>query len=136
MRSARFVEVGADGRDFDSLAAAARGRSQADWLVGMNLSRAYTLACGHFGDETLSVGRVQTPTLAMVVDRDLAIRAFVPEDYQEVIAPLYASHPNPLRPTGEGRKRREREEKARVRASGFVASAWNPKPSACPPMKK
>ena len=75
-----------NGHDFDPLAAAARARSQADWLVGMNLSRAYTLACGVFGEEVLSVGRVQTPTLAMVVDRDLAIRAFVPEDYQEVIA--------------------------------------------------
>jgi DNA topoisomerase-3 len=75
-----------EGREFDPLAAAARGRSQADWLVGMNLSRAYTLACGNFGDDALSVGRVQTPTLAMVVERDLAIRAFVPEDYREVIA--------------------------------------------------
>ncbi len=75
-----------DGHEFDPLAAAARGRSQADWLVGMNLSRAYTLACGVYGDEALSVGRVQTPTLAMVVERDLAIRAFVPEDYQEVVA--------------------------------------------------
>ncbi len=48
----------------------------------MNLSRAYTLA---YGDE-LSVGRVQTPTLAMVVERELAIRRFVPEDYLEVVA--------------------------------------------------
>ncbi|MCB1775889.1 MAG: DNA topoisomerase 3 [Candidatus Competibacteraceae bacterium] len=75
-----------DGREFDPLAAAARGRSQADWLVGMNLSRAYTLTCGTFGEEVLSVGRVQTPTLAMVVERDLAIRAFVPENYREVVA--------------------------------------------------
>ncbi|HWQ52199.1 MAG TPA: DNA topoisomerase 3 [Bryobacteraceae bacterium] len=71
-----------DGRDYDALADAARGRSRADWLVGMNLSRAYSLA---FEDD-LSVGRVQTPTLAMVVDRELAIRAFVPEDYFEVLA--------------------------------------------------
>ena len=70
------------GRDYDPLAEAARGRSRADWLVGMNLSRAYTLA---YGDE-LSVGRVQTPTLAMVVERELAIRSFVPEDYLEVVA--------------------------------------------------
>jgi DNA topoisomerase-3 len=74
-----------DGRELEPLAAAARGRSQADWLVGMNLSRAYTLACGGTDQETLSVGRVQTPTLAMVVERDLAIRAFVPEDYCEVV---------------------------------------------------
>ena len=60
----------------------------ADWLVGMNLSRAYTLT---YGDE-LSVGRVQTPTLAMVVERELAVRRFVPEDYLEVVATF--------RPTG------------------------------------
>jgi DNA topoisomerase-3 len=89
-----------DGREFDPLAAAARGRSQADWLVGMNLSRAYTLACGTFGDDVLSVGRVQTPTLAMVVERDLAIRAFVPEDYREVVATFAPLCP-PL-PSGEG----------------------------------
>jgi DNA topoisomerase-3 len=70
------------GQDYEPLADAARGRSRADWLVGMNLSRAYTLA---YGDE-LSVGRVQTPTLAMVVERELAVRRFVPEDYLEVVA--------------------------------------------------
>jgi len=70
------------GSDYDPLADAARGRSRADWLVGMNLSRAYSLACS----EELSVGRVQTPTLAMVVERELAIRSFVPEDYLEVVA--------------------------------------------------
>jgi len=76
-----FAEL-KDGAEYDPLADAARGRSRADWLVGMNLSRAYTLA---LGDE-LSVGRVQTPTLAMLVERELAIRAFVPEDYMEVVA--------------------------------------------------
>ncbi|MBE2251387.1 MAG: DNA topoisomerase 3 [Myxococcus sp.] len=69
-------------RDFDGLANAALGRSRADWLVGMNLSRAYGLSL----DEALSVGRVQTPTLALLVDRELAIRDFVPEDYLEVVA--------------------------------------------------
>jgi DNA topoisomerase III len=68
--------------EYDSLANAARGRSRADWLVGINLSRAYSLAYG----ESLSVGRVQTPTLAMLVERELAIRRFVPEDYLEVVA--------------------------------------------------
>jgi DNA topoisomerase III len=72
-----------DGRDLDPLADAARGRSRADWLVGMNLSRMYTL---DFNEEQMSVGRVQTPTLAMLVERELAIRAFVPEDYLEVVA--------------------------------------------------
>ena len=71
-----------DWSHYDRLAEAARGRSRADWLVGMNLSRAYTLACG----EELSVGRVQTPTLAMLVERELAIRSFVPEEYLHVVA--------------------------------------------------
>ena len=70
------------GSDYDPLADAARGRSRADWLVGMNLSRAYSLAYS----EELSVGRVQTPTLAMVVERELGIRSFVPEDYLEIVA--------------------------------------------------
>ena len=77
-----------DGRAYDSLAAAARGRAQADWLVGMNLSRAYTIAQG----ETLSVGRVQTPTLAMLVERELEIRKFVPEAYIEVVGTFGATH--------------------------------------------
>ncbi len=71
-----------DGREFDALARAARARSRADWLVGMNLSRAYSIV----HDGMFSVGRVQTPTLAMLVERDREIRAFVPEDYFEVVA--------------------------------------------------
>src|SRR3982751_6316300 len=69
-------------RDYDALANAAIGRSRADWLVGMNLSRAYGLAL----DAPLSVGRVQTPTLSMLVERELSIRDFVPEPYLEVTA--------------------------------------------------
>ena len=68
--------------DFDPLADAARGRSRADWLVGMNFSRAFTIAAG----DLVTVGRVQTPTLAMLVEREEAIRAFVPEEYLEVVA--------------------------------------------------
>ena len=63
------------GSEYVPLADAACGRSRADWLVGMNLSRAYSIAY----NEELSVGRVQTPTLAMMVERELAIRKFVPE---------------------------------------------------------
>ncbi|MCP4697828.1 MAG: DNA topoisomerase III [Gammaproteobacteria bacterium] len=71
-----------DGKKFDPLADAARGRSRADWLVGMNLSRAYTLR----SNETFSVGRVQTPTLAILAKREQEIRSFVPEEYREVTA--------------------------------------------------
>jgi DNA topoisomerase-3 len=62
---------------------AARARSEADWLVGMNATRAATTKAGS-ARRVLSLGRVQTPTLAMIVTRDLAIQAFVPEDYWEV----------------------------------------------------
>jgi len=71
------------GKAFDNLADAAEGRSRADWLVGMNLTRAYSL---WFGPELLSVGRVQTPTLAMLAEREAAIQRFVPEPYCEVKA--------------------------------------------------
>jgi DNA topoisomerase-3 len=70
------------GSRYDGLGAAARARSQADWLVGMNLSRAYTLTHG----QLFSVGRVQTPTLAMLVTRDREIERFVPAPYVEVEA--------------------------------------------------
>jgi len=86
-----------DSRDYDSLASAARGRAQADWLVGMNLSRAYTLVHG----DTLSVGRVQTPTLAMVVAREKEILGFVPERYCEVIA-TFAPIRSPSSPVPPG----------------------------------
>ena len=72
-----------DNRDYANLRDSARARSQADWLIGMNASRAMTI----FGRETghtdgvLSLGRVQTPTLALVVQRDREIKAFVPVDY-------------------------------------------------------
>lgn len=59
------------------LSQSALARSRADWLVGMNLSRAYTLAARNSGhDGVISIGRVQTPTLALVVKRDLEIEAF------------------------------------------------------------
>jgi DNA topoisomerase-3 len=72
------------------LEAAARARSEADWLVGMNATRAATTKAGSVR-KVLSLGRVQTPTLALIVNRDLAIAAFVPEDYWEVEAQLVAA---------------------------------------------
>ncbi len=67
---------------YDSLYESARCRSEADWLVGMNASRAFSLAY----DAHLSVGRVQTPTLNLIVRRDLEIERFVPRDYWEIRA--------------------------------------------------
>ena len=76
---------------FDPLADAARCRSEADWLVGMNATRAMTVRNRDAGGAAmLSVGRVQTPTLAMIVGRDAEIEAFVPETYWRVEASLTA----------------------------------------------
>ena len=70
------------GSDLLALADAARCRSEADWLVGLNATRAVTLRHGRGENSTLfSIGRVQTPTLAILVEREKQIRAFVPQDY-------------------------------------------------------
>jgi DNA topoisomerase-3 len=77
-----------DDRDKKALYVAARLRASMDWADGMNWSRYYNIQCTSFGDKTLSLGRVQTATLALVVDRDLAIEAFRPQDYFELKATM------------------------------------------------
>lgn len=69
--------------DFDNLYAAGSVRAIGDWLLGMNASRAYTLKFGVPG-QVVSIGRVQTPTLAMLVERQKAIDSFKPEKYWEL----------------------------------------------------
>ena len=66
-----------DGREYDSLYDAAMCRAEADWLVGINATRALT--CKY--NAQLSCGRVQTPTLAMIAKREAQIKAFKPESY-------------------------------------------------------
>ena len=99
------------GVELDALAGAARCRSEADWLVGMNATRAVTVSSrasaprprlagppgrgqrGQGDSPLYSIGRVQTPTLAILVRRELEIRQFRPRDYWEVrglFAPLGA----------------------------------------------
>ncbi len=69
-------------QDFFNLNQSALARSRADWLVGMNLSRAFTLAAQSAGHEiTLPIGRVKTPTLALVVRREREIKNFKAADY-------------------------------------------------------
>lgn len=76
-----------DNRDFISLCVSALARSRADWLYGINMTRAYTLLGRNAGyDGVLSVGRVQTPLLGLVVRRDEEIENFVPKDFFEVKA--------------------------------------------------
>jgi DNA topoisomerase-3 len=70
------------GEEYDNLYESAKCRSEADWLVGMNASRAFTIKY----NTLLSIGRVQTPTLAMIVERQKEINAFVTAEYYEIIA--------------------------------------------------
>jgi len=73
--------------DFMPLSISALARSRADWLYGINLTRAYTLQGQKSGfNGVLSVGRVQTPILGLVVEKDRQISAFVPHDYYDVYA--------------------------------------------------
>lgn len=76
-----FAQLKPDS-EYDGLRKSAICRSEADWLVGMNASRAFTLRY----DVLLSVGRVQTPTLAILVKRRREIEGFVPEEYFTVTA--------------------------------------------------
>ncbi|AIY66013.1 DNA topoisomerase III [Pseudoalteromonas piratica] len=74
-------------RDFIPLSVSALARSRADWLIGMNLTRAYTIKGKQGGySGVLSVGRVQTPILGLVVRRDLEIENFVSRPFYEVMA--------------------------------------------------
>ena len=72
------------GEQLRPLEAAARSRSEADWLVGMNATRAATIRGRAWVGGVVSLGRVQTPTLALLVKREREIQAFVPEPYRLV----------------------------------------------------
>ncbi|MBW3593869.1 MAG: DNA topoisomerase III, partial [Actinobacteria bacterium] len=80
-----------DGEEMKLLEAAARSRSEADWLVGMNATRAATVRLRSAFDGAVSLGRVQTPTLALVARREKEIRDFKPEPYWLVEARFAAS---------------------------------------------
>ena len=77
-----------DNKDFFNLKQSALARARADWLIGMNLSRAYTLAARRAGHEglVLPIGRVKTPTLSLVVRREREIEHFKPVDYYNIKA--------------------------------------------------
>jgi len=74
------------GEELQPLEAAARSRSEADWLIGMNATRAATIRGRAWVGGVVSLGRVQTPTLAMMVKREREIQAFTPEPYRLVRA--------------------------------------------------
>src|SRR4051812_14266689 len=94
MTKSAMTEAFARLRDASELAlleAAARSRSEADWIVGMNATRAATIRLRSSFDGAVSLGRVQTPTLAILARREQEIRDFVPEPYWLVDARVAAS---------------------------------------------
>ncbi|MCA1621567.1 MAG: DNA topoisomerase 3 [Acidobacteria bacterium] len=85
--------------EYGGLRDSAHARQRADWLVGINATRAQTVRARRAGHQgVFSLGRVQTPTLALIVERDREIAEFVPKDYFEVVATFRA-------PDGEYRGR-------------------------------
>jgi DNA topoisomerase III len=98
---AAFAEL-RPSEEFGPLEEAARSRSEADWIVGMNATRAATIRLRSSFDGAVSLGRVQTPTLAILARREEEIRAFVPEPYWVVDA-QFAALPDQPRRAYEGR---------------------------------
>ncbi|HEY1711345.1 MAG TPA: DNA topoisomerase 3 [Solirubrobacteraceae bacterium] len=88
------------GAEYAPLEAAARSRSEADWIVGMNSTRAATIRLRSSFDGAVSLGRVQTPTLAILAKREEEIRAFVPEAYWIVDAKFEPVNDGPRRYEG------------------------------------
>lgn len=75
-----------DGQEMQPLQDAARCRSEADWLIGINATRGATIQFGRRGGTAATVGRVQTPTLSLVYQREMEIRNFQPRDYWRIEA--------------------------------------------------
>jgi DNA topoisomerase-3 len=103
-----------DGEEMRTLEAAARSRSEADWVVGMNATRAASIRLRSAFDGAVSLGRVQTPTLALVARREEEIRAFKPEPYWLVEAAFEASGPRGYRGRYQGGKRIAEEDAAKI----------------------
>lgn len=101
-----------DGEEMKQLEAAARSRSEADWLVGMNATRAATIRLRSAFDGAVSLGRVQTPTLALIARREEEIRAFKPEPYWLVEALFAADEQRQYRGRYLGGKRLPEEQEA------------------------
>jgi DNA topoisomerase III len=103
-----------DGEELKSLEAAARSRSEADWVVGMNATRAASIRLRSAFDGAVSLGRVQTPTLALVARREEEIRAFKPEPYWLVEAGFEASERRVYRGRYMGGKRLPEDEARQI----------------------
>ena len=122
------------GASMAALEDAARSRSEADWLVGLNATRAMTLRMRDGTNGTLlSLGRVQTPTLAVLCDREDAIEGFVPEDFWRVVVrfgvkagEFDANWVGPISIAGEPKQEEIRDDAPKKRSrSALVERIWS-----------
>lgn len=97
---ARALQQPRDNREFRRLSHSALARQRADWLYGINLTRHFTLSYQRQGEQGVySVGRVQTPVLGLVVERDNTIDNFEPKPFFRVLAHCHESDLNEAEPT-------------------------------------
>ncbi|TGE08367.1 type IA DNA topoisomerase [Hymenobacter fodinae] len=112
-----------DGAEFDNLYQAGKSRAAGDWLLGLNATRLFTLKYAPGQRQVLSIGRVQTPTLALLVDRYHEIQNFKPEPYwvlrTEYRGTMFSHVAPPKKGKGEDD---EPDEKARLKARGYFVS--------------
>ena len=107
------------GREYDGLHQAALCRSKADWLVGINATRLFSLLYGC----TLNIGRVVSPTLALVVQREVEIAAFQPETFYTVELDCGG-----LTLAGERKPSKKEAQEAAARCQGSTATGGQPHP--------
>src|SRR3954462_10272211 len=103
-----------DGEEMRTVEAAARSRSEAAWVVGMNATRAASIRLRSAFDGAVSLGRVQTPTLALVARREEEIRAFKPEPYWLLAAALQGRGPRGYRGRYQGGKGIAEDDAAKI----------------------
>ena len=110
-----------DAKEFDSLYHAGRSRAVGDWLLGLNATRLFTLKYTTYQDkQLLSIGRVQTPTLALLVDRHHEIRNFRPEPYWVLKTEYRGTTFTRINTEAEQKEAQDApDEQSRLRALGF-----------------
>ncbi|QDA58871.1 type IA DNA topoisomerase [Hymenobacter jejuensis] len=112
-----------DGAEFDRLYQAGKSRAVGDWLLGLNATRLFTLKYAAGQRQVLSLGRVQTPTLALLVDRYHEIQNFKPEPYWVLRTEYRGTLFSHVAPPKKGKAEDdEPDEKARLKARGYFVS--------------
>ena len=113
-----------DAKEFDSLYQAGKSRAVGDWLLGLNATRLFTLKYTTYQDkQLLSIGRVQTPTLALLVDRHHEIRNFKPEPYWVLRTEYRGTMFSHIAPPKQAQEANDApDEKTRLKALGYFVT--------------